>query len=216
MKKVLLGLLALSATLMAASTGEAGSAGENQIDITTKAFIVDSGLIITETPNGDAIQSVELDHGTIIKGTQTSPSMNKDIYIRKSNTTTSIPEGAILKVTLASSHNNLVSGNGMNISKIPHTLTASIDSSSATAQNNSNQNLILTGNALDSTLKTSYYTVNAGGASSIKVTLNSSIAATDLSNDKILNEGNHSNTSTLSVKFSKMPEVVATPAGISR
>ena len=56
MKKVLLGLLALSATLMAApSTGEAGSAGENQIDITTKAFIVDSGLIITESPNGGAI-----------------------------------------------------------------------------------------------------------------------------------------------------------------
>ncbi|MGL5780285.1 hypothetical protein [Cetobacterium sp.] len=207
MKKVLLGLLALSAALMAESAGVTEVNGENQIDITTKAFIVDSGLIITETPDGGAIQSVELDHGTIIKGTQTSPSITKDIYIRKSNTTTSIPGGAILNVTLKSPHNDLASGDGMNRSKIPHTLTASIDRSSATAQNNSNQNLILAGNAQDSTLKTNYYIVNDGGVNSIKVTLNSTIAANDLSNDKVLNEGTHSNTSTLSVKYSKIPTI---------
>ena len=70
MKKVLLGLLALSATLIAEpSTGVTGNTGDNQIDITTKAFIVDSGLIITGNNGTTAIKSIELDHGTIMKGT---------------------------------------------------------------------------------------------------------------------------------------------------
>ena len=48
MKKILFGLAALSAMAFGASTGVHNSTyGNNQIDVETKAFIINSGLVIT-------------------------------------------------------------------------------------------------------------------------------------------------------------------------
>lgn len=154
MKKVLLGLLALSATLTAApltpigpsqSTGVTGTAGNNQIDITTKAFIVDSGLIITDQEDENtAIKSIELDHGTILKTNPAASSVNRNIYIRKNGVNKTFPIGSILEISLKSTGNNLT---GPENSQIPHTLTATINSDHATSagDNSIGQTLILTG-----------------------------------------------------------------------
>lgn len=217
MKKVLLGLLALSATLMAESTGITGNAGENQIDITTKAFIVDSGLIITETESGTAaIKSIELDHGTIMKTNTAASSVGRDIYIRKNGTNKTFPTGSILEISLKSSDNNLTGPKVSEVeSKIPHTLTATIDSTHAITKGTlSSQDLILTGTGTASTSKTNQFATSEG-VTAVKVSLKSDIAAEAISTAS-LNEGLHSNTSTLSVKFSKVPEVDGTPAGRTR
>lgn len=215
MKKVLLGLLALSATLMAApSTGEAGSAGENQIDITTKAFIVDSGLIITESVDGtSAIKSIELDHGTIMKTNTAASSVNRDIYIRKNGNNKIFPTGSILEISLTG-NSNLANEN----SKIPHTLTAKIDSNNATNAGNTTDitdTLTLSGSEDNSTSQTNQFKT-LEGSSAIKVSLKSDIAANVISNATNLAEGAYSNTSTLSVKFSKIPTVPGTSAGTLR
>lgn len=223
MKKVLLGLLALSATLMAESTGITGNAGENQIDITTKAFIVDSGLIITETESGTAaIKSIELDHGTIMKTNTAASSVERNIYIRKNGDNKTFPTGSILEISLKSTDNNLTGPSVNNKdSKIPHTLTAGINSSHATSAGDTSigQNLTLTGEGTNSTSKTNQFATVAN-ATSVNVTLKSEIAA-GIINSTTLNEGLHSNTSTLSVRFSKIPTVPGTstvnqPAGTSR
>lgn len=212
MKKVLLGLLALSATLMAApSTGEAGSAGENQIDITTKAFIVDSGLIITESPNGGAIKSIELDHGTVLKTNPAGSTVNRDIYIRKNGTNNSFPTGSILEISLKSSGNDLTGPKVNNVdSKIPHTLTATVDSTTATTAGTGETNVYALSLASNKQSHTNQFST-ADGKSAIKVNLKSEIAENKIK-DTTLAEGAYSNTSTLSVKFSKIPTVAGTPA----
>lgn len=215
MKKVLLGLLALSATLMAStttppSTGVTGTAGNNQIDITTKAFIVDSGLIITESESGtNAIKSIELDHGTIMKTNTAASSVDRNIYIRKNGTNKVFPTGSILEISLKSTDNNLT---GPENSKIPHTLTATINSNHAASAGNTSigQNLILTGEGANSTSQTNQFATVAK-ATSVNVNLKSDIAANKIS-EATLEEGAYSNTSTLSVKFSKVPTVPGTAA----
>lgn len=203
MKKILLGLLALSATLMAAgSTGVTGSTGDNQIDITTKAFIVDSGLIITDDNQDVALKSVELDHGTIMIGTSENSSVNRTINIKKTNGKP-FPEDAVLEIALGSSHNNLTTAEGL--TTIPHTLTAAIKEDHATAENSA-QNLILAGETKESV---NQFTIG-NGVSVIEVTLQSDIASNAFL-DTLL-EGAYSNTSTLSVKFSKVPQRPGTEA----
>lgn len=205
MKKVLLGLLALSATLMAStttppSTGVTGTAGENQIDITTKAFIVDSGLIITETESGTAaIKSIELDHGTVLKTNPAGSTVNRDIYIRKSNYQ-AFPENSVLEITLQSTTNNLE--NGSNI--IPHALGATIELSDALATKGT-QTLLLANASQNS--NNTFTTLR--DAASVKINLRSDISTAALA---AAEEGAYSNTSTLSVKFSKIPTAPGTPA----
>lgn len=202
MKKVLLGLLALSATLMAApSTGEAGSTGENQIDITTKAFIVDSGLIITESPNGGAIKSIELDHGTVLKTNPAGSTINRDIYIRKSNYQ-AFPENSVLEITLQSTTNNLQNGSNA----IPHALGATIELTDALATKGT-QTLLLANTSQNS--NNTFTTLK--DTASVKINLRSDISTDAL---RLAEEGSYSNTSTLSVKFSKIPTVPGTPANI--
>ena len=212
MKKVLLGLLALSATLMAASTGVTGNAGENQIDITTKAFIVDSGLIITESENGTtAIKSIELDHGTIMKTNTAALSVDRDIYIRKNGTNKTFPTGSILEISLKSSGNDLTGPKVNNVdSKIPHTLTATVDSTTATTAGTGETNVYALSLASNKQSHTNQFST-ADGKSAIKVNLKSEIAENKIK-DTTLAEGAYSNTSTLSVKFSKIPTVAGTPA----
>ncbi|WP_297432420.1 hypothetical protein [uncultured Cetobacterium sp.] len=216
MKKVLLGLLALSATLMATttpSTGVADGNGGNRIDINTKAFIVDSGLIITGS-SGAAIKSVELDHGTIMVGANTLPAVSKEVFIRKSNKQ-AFPINSILEISLAGNSNLAHSGN----SRIPHTLTATIDSGAASATNSSNVLTISdTGDTADT--KTNQFSTT-NGATAVKVALQSTIAPSTVTSG--LTEGEYNNKSTLSVKFSKIPStsnnetaVESQPAGTSR
>lgn len=209
MKKVLLGLLALSATLMAVdltpigpsqSTGVTGDAGNNQIDITTKAFIVDSGLIITETPNGGAIKSIELDHGTVLKTNPAGSVVDRNIYIKKSNYQ-AFPKDSILQINLNSSHNSLL--NSDNTNEILHTLTATIEPSHAQGNEGQTLHLVAYKTYDSNTFKT------LEGQDSVKINLKSDISTDALG---LAEEGSYSNTSTLSVKFSKIPTVPGTPA----
>lgn len=198
MKKVLLGLLALSATLMATTTtpspGVTGNAGENQINITTKAFIVDSGLIITGEPNGtSAIRSVELDHGTILAGTNTNSKAERTVYIKRSNDA-NFPANTVLEVALNSSGNNLT--NSARSESMAHTLTAVVNSDS--------QNLSLSGNTTNHPLN---FTTDQD-QNNIPVVLASEIKSDQYATSKNLPEGEYNNTSTLSVRFSKNPGTV--------
>ena len=202
MKKVLLGLLALSATLIAEpSTGVTGNTGDNQIDITTKAFIVDSGLIITDNNGTTAIKSIELDHGTIMKGTNENSSMTRKIYVKKTNDSF-FPKDAVLEIAINSQDNML-----KNLSStIPHRLTATIDT--AASGYNNKQSLVLEGDS--NTNDKNQFTVGES-QNLVGIELNSYILKDNLNSDN-LSEGLYSNTSTLSVKFSKIPTVAGTPA----
>ncbi|MGL4652833.1 hypothetical protein [Cetobacterium sp.] len=202
MKKILIGLLALSATAMATSTGITTGTGDNSIDISTKAFIINSGLIITESPNEiTAIKSVELDHGTLMIGRNEDSSVDRNVYIRKS-TGSNLPAGAVLEIALTSTGNNLVNGS----SSIPHTLTAQIDTNAtSTALNNS---LVVAGDTIKSKTE---FTVVGSDVNAVGINLKSEIAQGNLATDKNLVEGAYSNTSTLSVKLSKVPTVTGTP-----
>lgn len=214
MKKVLLGLLALSATLMAVdltpigpsqSTGVTNANGGNRIDINTKAFIVDSGLIITDDNGITAIKSIELDHGTLMKGTSTDSSMTRTIYVKKTNGSF-FPRNAVLEIAINSQDNMLKNLNSN--STIPHRLTAIIDV--AASGHNSKQSLVLEGG--DNTNDKNQFTVGEN-QNLVGIDLNSYILKDNLNSDN-LSEGLYSNTSTLSVKFSKIPTVPGTPANI--
>ncbi|MGL5624336.1 hypothetical protein [Cetobacterium sp.] len=214
MKKVLLGLLALSATLMAEpltpigpsqSTGVTDTNGGNRIDINTKAFIIDSGLIITGTPDGGAIKSIELDHGTIMKGTNVDSSVERNVFIKKTHG--NFPEGAILNITIES-QSNVLQGLSSEAT-IPHRLTATIDDT-ATAEYT--QILFLAGENV--TKAENVFTVRKK-KSSVGINLRSDITSMALNNTNLA-EGAYSNTSTLSVKFSKIPTAPGTPADTTR
>lgn len=208
MKKVLLGLLALSAVTMATpSTGVTGGAGENQIDITTKAFIINSGLIITESADGTAaIKSVELDHGTIMLGRNTDSTVNRNVFIRKTNGS-NFPEGTVLGVSLDGGSKNQLK-NGDNVMK--HTLTAKVDVASATGE--------IEGNTLtveDTTTSAEDQFTVAKDKGAVGVNLMSTINQSQYASGTGLVEGAYENISTLSVKLSKVPqtpgEAVSTP-----
>lgn len=201
MKKVLLGLLALSATLMAApSTGNIGANGENHIDINTKAFIVNSGLIITERPEGgEAIRSIELDHGTIMKGSTSSSEVARPIYIKRVNNEP-FPNNTMLDITLTSSNNNLANLNNATLS-LAHSLTAKVYN--ASPAHFSKDSLSLSQSKLNDT---NIFSTNTD-TEHIQVDLKSEITASEFEKTDLV-EGSYSNTSTLSVRFSKNPALV--------
>ena len=194
MKKVLLGLLALSATLMAVpstpigpsqSTGTPGASGENQIDITTKAFIVDSGLIITERPEGiTAIKSIELDHGTIMNASASPSEVSRPIYIKRANNDP-FPDNTMLEIALTSPHNNLVNLPGR--VSLAHTLTGTVfNAASATSQDTT---LSL---ASDKNNHTNIFSTNEN-IKHIQVQLKSKIEAAEFKKANLV-EGYYSNT----------------------
>ncbi|MGL5593199.1 MAG: hypothetical protein ACRDDH_04600 [Cetobacterium sp.] len=200
MKKVLLGLLALSATLMAApSTGETGNAGENQIDIKTKAYIVNSGLIITGDASGNtAIKSVELDHGTILVGTNTNSTTTRTVYIRRV-AGAAFPKNTVLEVALNSpTGNNLT--NSARSGSMAHTLTAHV--------NRITEPLSLSGEKKEQSIKFP----TGDEDDNIPVVLTSTIDKEQYASTKKMTEGEYNNTSTLSVKFSKNPGMQTEPA----
>lgn len=193
MKKVLLGLLALSATLMAESLSNGGTSGDKSIQIDTKAYVIDSGLIITTDVNGtSSIPKVELDHGRILATAEATSTVTKDIFVKKSNGS-NFPSGTELNIGLtASDGNNLKNGNSI----IAHTLTATTDATDATGTA-----ISLSGD--NSTNVSGNFTVGAD-KSSVKVTLSSVIAPGALTGGGFA-DGEYSNTSTLKVKISKIP-----------
>lgn len=196
MKKVLLGLLALSATLMAESLTNGGTSGDQSIEVTTKAYVIDSGLIITTDENGtSSIPNVELDHGRILATAEASSTARKDIFIKKSNGQ-AFPNETTLNIALNSMDNDLKNGN----SSIAHTLTAIVDPNDASGENVS----------LSDDLKNHNNDFTVGeNKSSIKVTLQSAIAEGALK-DGDFADGEYRNTSTLKVKISKIPTATST------
>ncbi|WP_298064809.1 hypothetical protein [uncultured Cetobacterium sp.] len=193
MKKVLLGLLALSATLMAESLENTGSSADQSIQINTKAYVIDSGLIITTDENGtSSIQNIELDHGRILATKEASSTVKKDIFIKKSNSQ-AFPNETTLNIALNSEDNFLKNGD----STIAHTLTATPDAT-GTAISLSGDSKEAIGN----------FEVGAG-KSSVKVTLQSAIASGALTNGNFA-DGDYTNTSTLKVKISKIPSATST------
>lgn len=196
MKKVLLGLLALSATLMAESLGNTGTSGDQSIQVKTKAYVIDSGLIITAEENGtSSIPNVELDHGRILATAEASSTVRKDIFIKKSNGQ-AFPNETTLNIALNSIDNNLKNGN----SHIAHTLTAAVDSNDASGDNVSLSD--------DLKYNNSDFTVG-NNKSSVKVTLESAIASGALAGGGFA-DGEYNNTSTLKVKISKIPTATST------
>lgn len=205
MKKVLLGLLALSATIMAEpSTGVTGNAGENQIDIKTKAYIVNSGLIITGEATGtNAIKSVELDHGTILAGTNENSTTTRTVYIRRV-AGAAFPKNTVLEVALNSpTGNNLT--NSARSGSMAHTLTAHINGSE-------NASLSLSGETKEQRIEFP----TGDEDDNISVVLTSVINKDQYASTKEMTEGEYKNTSTLSVKFSKNPGMQTEPADTTR
>ena len=130
---------------------------------------------------------------------------SREIYIKKTNGNP-FPKSSILKMTLKnnSNHNDLV---GTNNSRIPHTLTATIDSATATTAGTGNDNTYALSLANTKHEHTNQFST-VEGKSAIKVTLQSDIASGVISDaNRSLEEGAYSNASTLSVKFSKIPQV---------
>lgn len=191
MKKVLLGLLALSATLMAESLGNTDTSGDQSIRVETKAYVIDSGLIITTTEDGtSSIPNVELNHGRILATADATSTVVKDIFVKKSNKQ-AFPNETTLNIALESTSNNLINGS----STIAHTLTATVDSNDAIGNDvslsgvtNAHNNDFIVGE----------------NKSSIKVTLQSAIAKGALSGGGFA-DGEYNNISTLKVKISKIP-----------
>lgn len=193
MKKVLLGLLALSATLTASSL-ENGDTSIIQVD--TKAYVIDSGLIITNTDSTTdktPITNVELDHGRILATAKATSTASNYIYVKKSNGS-NFPTGTQLNIGLtASNDNNLTNGDSI----IAHTLTATTDATGT--------DISLSGSGDNSKNVSGNFTVGEN-KSSVKVTLISFIApgALDRANGDFA-DGEYNNTSTLTVKISRIP-----------
>lgn len=226
MKKILFGLAALSAMAFgAASTGVHNSTyGNNQIDVETRAFIINSGLVITATagtvstdgvndPVTDAIKKAVLDHGTLMAGAASATSeVTRTVHVRKTNGT-NFPAGTVLNIALnadASNTNNLKHATAA--ATIAHTLDANVSGATYNAGSGNN-----TGGAQTLTLSGDINKVSAGdfkvetATHNIPIVLKSTIDANTLKS--VSTEGQYTNTSTLAVRFSKIPHTVGSNDG---
>lgn len=222
MKKILFGLAALSAMAFGASTGVHNSVyGNNQIDVETKAFIINSGLVITASagevaeenatnPITDAIKKAVLDHGTLMIGTSATSEVARTVYVRKTSGT-NFPEGTVLNIALnadTSYTNNLKHATAA--ATIAHTLDANVRGATYNAGS---------GNTTNGAQKLSLSTTTAESAGdfevktathNIPIDLKSTITSAAISGKT---EGQYTNTSTLAVRFSKIPGVNGSTQG---
>lgn len=223
MKKILFGLAALSAmafgegtTVPTASTGVHTATGSNQIDVETRAYIINSGLVITASEGNandtisDAIKKAILDHGTLMAGTTAESSESKDVFIRRTNGG-NFPAGTVVNIALNAdaTHGNKLAKDDNN--KIPHTLDADVNGATYSAGSGTNgaQKLTLSGEGeLDKVSNGDFKVVTA--TYNIKVALTSTIAANATAEKA---EGKYTNTSTLAVRFSKIPHTVGSNDG---
>lgn len=224
MKKILFGLAALSATAFGASTGVHNSTyGNNQIDVETRAFIINSGLVITAsagTQDGaptDAIKKAVLDHGTLMAGTTADSTVARTVYVRKTNGT-NFPAGTVLNIALnadGTNQNNLNNATATTgTTTIAHTLDASVDNTNITYQagsgNSTNGNQTLSLSSTDKILSAGDFKVTAA-THNIPIELKSTIAGSATTASHA--EGQYTNTSTLAVRFSKIPHTVGSNDG---
>lgn len=219
MKKILFGLAALSAMAFGESTGVHNSTyGNNQIDVETRAFIINSGLVITASagtvstdgvnnPVIDAIKKAVLDHGTLMAGTTANSTVARTVYVRKTNGT-NFPEGTVVNIALnadASNINNLKHTGGHTLA---HTLTAAVTENHAKFKpgfgesTNGAQTLSLAGATGQSAGNFEVELTH-----NIEINLQSVIDSSEITAAK--NEGEYINTSTLAVRFSKIPSTTA-------
>ena len=192
MKKILLGLLAVSAIAMGTTTAkEDGSAS---VRIETKAFIVSSGLIITDGTNG--IDAVELNHGYVLETDKNKKTQTKDIYIKKINGT-GFFGGSEIEVTLAPLVPSVTANlkHSTSDAEIQHTLSANLRPVTG-ASLKKKINISIGGDVTSSTDTV----VITSDISAIPFQLISSFT---LPSGNIA-EGEYANTATLTVKYSKV------------
>lgn len=223
MKKILFGLAALSAIAFGAdSTGVHNSTyGNNKIDVETRAFIINSGLVITASAGtendtiADAIKKAVLDHGTLMAGTNAISEVARTVYVRKTNGT-NFPEGTVVNIALnadGSNQNNLKNTSGETDNhKIAHQLDASVTNVTydAGSGNSTNGNQTLSLSSTDKILSAGDFKVTTE-THNIPIELKSTIANGGITASHA--EGQYTNTSTLAVRFSKIPHTVGSNDG---
>lgn len=225
MKKILFGLAALSAMAFGETTPSTGVHnsvyGNNQIDVETRAFIINSGLVITASegtvagegannPIIDAIKKAVLDHGTLMAGTSATSEVARTVYVRKTNGT-NFPVGTVLNIALnadALNTNNLK--HTTDNANIAHKLDAYVNGAIYDAGSGNNtggaQTLTLSGEGDENKVSAGDFEVKATTHNipiELKSTINSSAIGSSLT------EGQYTNTSTLAVRFSKIPSTTA-------
>lgn len=194
MKKILLGLLAVSAIAMGATSS---LDGPGSIEIETKAFIVSSGLIITDSSSGTTgIDKIELNHMYVLETDKTEKTQTKDIYIKKINGT-GFFGGSEIEVTLASSETANLKNTEAN-KEIPHTLSAVLISTSGVTLKNSGDITIA------GTTKTSTNTVAIENGNNNITAIPFQIKSNFTLPSGNIAEGEYNNTTTLTVKYSKV------------
>ena len=154
MKKILIGLFALSILELGIRTVSRSADSGASIEVTTRAFVMNSGLIVTDSPTGTAaLSSLTLDHGSITAG-QTS-AVASDIYIRNV-TGNEISQGTAITMQLTTAQGNVLTGSSVD-STITHTLLAAVAREDAqyipgTGDNNVKDNVLtLTGDMTTNT-----------------------------------------------------------------
>lgn len=194
MKKILLGLLAVSAIAMGATSS---LDGPGSIEIETKAFIVSSGLIITDSSNEDkGIDKIELNHMYVLETDKTEKTQTKDIYIKKINGT-GFFGGSEIEVTLASLETANLKNTKAN-KEIPHTLSAVLISTSGVTLKNSGDITIA------GTTTTSTNTVAIENGNNTITAIPFQIKSNFTLPSENIAEGEYNNTATLTVKYSKV------------
>lgn len=221
MKKILFGLAALSAMAFGASTGVHNSVyGNNQIDVETRAFIINSGLVITASAGEadgaptDAIKKAILDHGTLMAGAGAASTETREVYVRKTNGGI-FPKGTVVNIALnhaqteGSFKNKLTHSSATtdNVDKttIAHKLDAKV--SGATFKSGSSDKTLTNGTTLtlsdNTTNHNADFEVEGTETRNIPIELTSTIASGAVKN--VTAEGLYTNISTLAVRFSKVP-----------
>lgn len=194
MKKIFLGLLAVSAIAMGNTVSSDGSAS---LIIETKAFIVSSGLMITDSTNSqNGIDNIQLNHMYILETDKSEKTQTKDIYIKKINGT-GFFGGSEIEVTLASSGTANLKNTADN-AEIPHTLSANLGTVTG-ASWATGGNISIGGDIISSTNRVAIAEGN-NNITEIPFQLESSFTLPSES----ISEGEYANTATLTVKYSKV------------
>lgn len=194
MKKILLGLLAVSAIAMGNTSPSDGS---TSVQIETKAFIVSSGLIITDNVSGTTgIGTVELNHRYVLETDKDEKTQTKNIYVKKTNGV-GFFGGSEIAVTLASPETANLKNTTAN-TEILHTLSANLGTVTGASWKNIGA-ISISGTKISSTNTVAIPEGN-NNITAIPFQLKSSFT---LPSESIA-EGEYGNIATLTVRYSKV------------